>query len=277
MNSMKNYIFTFWEPKEKMPAYVKLCVQTWHLFLQNYQIVVLDYSNLNDWLDKKTIDQILSKDMSLAIQADAIRIALLEKHGGIWMDADTIITSSTFLEFCKKTPLIMIGDPQNLSPHMAFIKASQKSKLLKRWLKHINARVKFFKSLNRYKYFYFLIKKKWKKAHAWDFLGNGIINKLLQKASTKEYKILDRQTFGVMPEILLNKDKTLLQKQIYQKFYFQDNIKPQEILKTTKGIIMLHNSWTPEMYKQLNEEDFFSTDNTLSNLLTFLLQGSKHA
>ena len=36
--------------------------------------------------------------MSLPIQADAIRVALLKKYGGIWMDADTIITSGEFLK-----------------------------------------------------------------------------------------------------------------------------------------------------------------------------------
>ena len=47
--------------------------------------------------------------MALPIQADAVRVALLKKYGGIWMDADTIITNGEFLKNFEKYDLVMIG------------------------------------------------------------------------------------------------------------------------------------------------------------------------
>lgn len=268
------YIFTFWEPKENIPAYVKLCMQTWRMFLNEYRIVTLDYHNLNQWLDEETIEQILSKNMSLAIQADAIRVALLEKNGGIWMDADTIITSSEFLKYCNTKSLVMIGDKDAIDPHVAFMKAPKDLYLLKRWLKHIKARVKFFKSVQKLKPFKFLIKRKWKKAHAWDFLGNGIINPLLLRTNPENYQIIDEKEKCVFLEQIfykLNKSDKIS----YRKFYFQENIDPHQILEENKGIIMLHNSWTPKIYKEMSEKEFLEQNNTLSNLLLFLLQKNK--
>jgi hypothetical protein len=32
-------IFTFGEPKENLPAYLKLCMKTWEKFLPDYEII----------------------------------------------------------------------------------------------------------------------------------------------------------------------------------------------------------------------------------------------
>ena len=42
INSNK-IIFTFWEPKENIPGYLKLCIKTWKKFLPEYKIIILDY------------------------------------------------------------------------------------------------------------------------------------------------------------------------------------------------------------------------------------------
>ena len=38
-----NVIYTFWEPKEKIPGYIKLCIKTWEKNLPKYKINILDY------------------------------------------------------------------------------------------------------------------------------------------------------------------------------------------------------------------------------------------
>ena len=35
-------VFTFWEPKEKVPGYVRLCMETWKDRLPGYETTVLD-------------------------------------------------------------------------------------------------------------------------------------------------------------------------------------------------------------------------------------------
>ena len=138
-------IFTFWEPKEKLPAYLKLCMQTWKKFLPEYEIVILDYANLNQWLGENFFDNILYKKFSLPKQADAIRCAVLKRYGGIWMDCDTILTSNKVRNFLSlKSSFILIGS------HIAFIIASSRSYVLKQWLKGIYSRMTFYKKYNSF-------------------------------------------------------------------------------------------------------------------------------
>ena len=51
--------------------------------------------------------------MTLPIQADAIRVALLKKYGGIWMDLDIILTNGDFLQKLKKFELVMLGEDKS--------------------------------------------------------------------------------------------------------------------------------------------------------------------
>ena len=88
----KKRIFTFWEPKGKIPGYLELCLDTWKKYLPEYEIIILDYDNLNDWIGKNYYNKVLYEKFSLPIQADAIRCAVLCKYGGVWMDIDTVVT-----------------------------------------------------------------------------------------------------------------------------------------------------------------------------------------
>lgn len=80
---MNKFIFSFWEPEEKMCPYLKLCMETWKKYLPDYEIVNLNYSNLEEYLPKDVIKKILYKKMPLAQQADCIRAWLLYKWGGL--------------------------------------------------------------------------------------------------------------------------------------------------------------------------------------------------
>ena len=106
----KKLIFTFWEPHEKIPGYLILCIKTWKKFLPDYEIKILDYKRVIDYLGETLFSKIVCKDLTLPIQVDAIRVALLKKFGGIWMDADTIVLNGEFLKELKEFELIMLGD-----------------------------------------------------------------------------------------------------------------------------------------------------------------------
>ena len=122
---MQNRIFTFWEPKSTIPPYLELCIETWKKYLPEYEIVVLNYSNLFEWIDKDTFDEIIYTDFSLPMQSDAIRCAILKKYGGIWFDVDTIVTSNKINEILNiNSDFTLIGS------HIAFIKATRNYPIL---------------------------------------------------------------------------------------------------------------------------------------------------
>ncbi len=270
----KKRIFAFWEPKENLPAYLKLCIKTWERFLSDYEIVILDYSNIDKWLDKNFFDKTLYSDYTLPKQADAIRCALLKKYGGIWFDCDTIITSENFKEFLKiDSNCIMLGR------HIGFIIANQNAKILRIWLKAVKRNLLLHK-LCKKKFFrkiYSLFDKNFVKyMDDWDFLGNRILNKYMATMQEKDFYSIDKIKYSAFPE-----EKMLIEKDIertsenrlkaYVDFYFTNNDYTEYTLENTSGIISLHNSWTPDKYKNMSEEEFLEQDITLAKILKKLV------
>ena len=254
-------LFTFWEPKEKMPAYIRLCMQTWKKFLPECEVVLLDYSNLEEWLGIDVYDEILFKDFSLPKQADAIRCALLKKYGGLWLDADTILTSPQVKDYLMiDSELVMI------SKHLAFIKANNNSKIIADWYNQIQYNLKFYKDV---KYQNNAVQKilhprRYRRVENWDYLGNYILHKMLKTKNKKKFFSIDRMEINALPELNNKNNDNLVEN--YQNFYFENDYS-QDVIKNTKGIILLHNSWTPQQFLQMNEEEFLSRNNTLKTFL----------
>ena len=57
----------------------------------------------------------------------------------------------------------------------------------------------------------------------------------------------------------------------YQKFYFSKG-KAEKLLNFSKGIILLHNSWTPIKYKNMSEEKFLHLDIMISEFFRLILK-----
>ena len=260
-------IFTFWEPHANVPVYLKLCMQTWEKFLPECEIVVLDYSNLDEWLGKDYFDKSLYHNFSLPKQADAIRCALLKQHGGIWFDTDTIITSE------KVRDILQIDSEFTLiEKHIGVIVAKQNARILNKWEKGIKKNIKLYElyhkspvarlALSVFRPFYV------RRLDRWDFLGNSLLKWSLKTKNKKIFHRIDRQKLKALPEInwVLDNNLGLSAMQAYGQFYFENDLS-EYALTDTGGIIYLHNSWTPERYKQMNSEEFLKQNMTLSNLL----------
>lgn len=272
-------IFTFWEPRKNIPAYLELCIKTWYKFLPDYEIIILDYKTVDEWLGMNYFDKSLYKDFSLPMQADAIRCAILRKYGGIWLDTDTIMTSFKVKELLEKECEFFL-----INHHIGFIKARPEAKLLILWeqqiLKNIQEKKTFQRLLNNFGIFGFILKifcrKTYKKTKKWDFLGNGIINQLIDKkfANTKHFESVDRSFVKCFPETGY---KEILKRgnaaENYRKFYFENDFSEEFLAdKNHGGMVMLHNSWTPDKYKKMSEKEFLAQDITLSNMLKSILK-----
>lgn len=265
----RKYIFTFWEPTNNIPDYVQLCIDTWKYNLPGYEIVILDYSNLSNWLSKKQIKRILCKDMTLPIQADAIRVALLRKYGGIWLDADTIILHNKFLKRISDYDLAMIGDTQKQTQHIAFIYAKTCSDIIEKWYKKICKRVFLFRLFNKCKILRNIFRHTNTVLHNWDVLGNGILDDLVNKSTdASAFLRLDKMKLGSLPEYTIatpDKAPNIL----YNEFWFGHNNKTFDDVKNIcfGGIILLHNSWTPDKYKQMTKNEFLDSNILLARVL----------
>lgn len=264
--SPNKIIFSFWEPKNKIPGYLSLCIKTWKLFLPGYEIKILDYKTLKDYLEEDLYSKIICKNMSLSMQADAIRVALLKKYGGLWMDTDSIILNGNFTKELEKYELAMIGVEKSKFQYMGFIFASKNSNILNNWLKNIINNVKEYKQISYRNKSY--LPKKMKK---FDYLGNAIIDPMLKNINNKKYFRLDSKSINAFPETIYFKNSSKINKDKYKDFYFEKR-DPHIILNITKYIILLHNSWTPSKYKNMTEKEFLAQDILLSKLLSQLLK-----
>lgn len=262
-NNMKQInIFTFWEPKLNIPGYIKLCIRTWQNIFPNNRIIILDYSNLYHYLGHSLISKILCKNMRMSVQADAIRVAILKKYGGIWMDADTIVINSSFIKSFYNYQYELV----TLSYHIGFIYASKNSIFISKWLRKIIKGVNNYKkalsrNFTKEQYIYF---------NRGNYLGNSIFNPIVKECKGKEYLQIDRLKMFAFPEIIFIK-ANLPAHIKYRMFYFSRG-NPKEIIDKNKGIIMLHNSWTPKQYRNMSEEEFLKQDILLAHLLRQLLR-----
>ena len=266
----RKIIFTFWEPKEKMPGYLLLCIKTWKKYLPDYEIKILNYKSVKYYLGESIFSSSICPNMTIPIQVDAIRVALLKKFGGIWIDADTIILNRSFFEKLNNFELIMLGDVKTKIPNIGFIFAANNSYLIKNWLKSIIQKVKLYKKNIITNEKNFIYQTSFNESISWNYLGNGIINHLVRNITGNKFLLLDRKKMQAFPELIIFKHSSENMIQKYQRLYFQKG-DPQLVLKLSKYIILLHNSWTPSKYKTMSEEDFLKQDILLSKLFTYIL------
>ncbi|EFU0465776.1 hypothetical protein ISY87_000934 [Campylobacter coli] len=256
-------IWTFWEPKDKMPGYVKLCIETWKVFFSDYRVVILDYSNLHNFLPKDFYDESLYENFSLPKQADAIRAAVLFLYGGIWLDADTIITSSKIKYFFENPSNFSI-----FSSHIGVLKAKKGSIICFNWFQECQKRILNYRKIKE-------SNGDLRQFEAYYYLGNGPLNPNIEtfKNNKNEVVIFNRVKNKVIMEAFWRtKDENKEGNAIvnYQEFYFLNDYS-DFVLENEAGLLMLHNSWTPYSYKNLNIEDFLICKNTLSGIFLKIL------
>jgi len=82
-------VWTFWD-KEELPDLVEKCIQTWKTYNPDYSIIVLNKSNLHEYLPDVDFTKIKHVIDSPARYSDMVRLYILSKYGGIWSDSSII-------------------------------------------------------------------------------------------------------------------------------------------------------------------------------------------
>lgn len=241
-------IFTFWEPQENIPSYLRLCMKTWTKFIPNAEIIIFDYNNIRRYINIDSYaNELVSGKYSLPQIADVFRVMLLKRYGGLWMDVDTIILNGKFVNYLNNDyEASFFGYYKSRYVSIGFINSISYSNFLRFWADEIMRKLHNFKREN-------------------DFLayfGNSIINDYIKKHKN-EIEVIDMIKERIMPE-RINADAGLRTSQMYVDFYFR---KKHHLVDMQTNLIMLHNSWTPEIFRQMSESDFLHYDCTLANIL----------
>jgi hypothetical protein len=299
---LSDRIFTFWEPKGQLFPYLELCRKTWDINLPGYEIITLDYSNMAEYLDPDVYDWSALRLLSLPMQKDALMVAVLKEHGGVFMDLDTLVLAdiAPLIEKTQKSEVVMLGS------HMAFIAARPNSLVLADWLSRIQKKLSLLKN------------REIEEKISWDFIGNGILTEVMDelikqrsperffhpfflknrnsslvkrsgdafgsklygkrrsfhfRTSLKKYLyMLDRNNYAFIIEALLAPGTALTATERYVKYWFEENRSVEDIFTLNPILIGLHNSWTPEWYKKLSRNEVLENTCTLSNTIQAILE-----
>ena len=155
----------------------------------------------------------------------------------------------------------MIG--KNNYQHIGFIIASKNTIIMDKWLSEIINRVNKYRIINTKL-------ENGTKSVVWNYLGNGIVNRLINLNKSNKFFRLNKNQINAFPEVTFFGNTSMSANKRYKLFYFWKR-EPKIILNNTKGIIMLHNSWTPLKYKRMSEIEFLKEDILLSRLLSMVL------
>jgi len=94
LNKKVNHIWMYWEnkPNKIKPKYLDLCYQTIIKHNPNFHVHLLNEKNIYNFIPNLRKD--LDMYLSIPQKTDIIRLELLYRYGGIWIDSDTIVFKS---------------------------------------------------------------------------------------------------------------------------------------------------------------------------------------
>ena len=265
--NQNNVIYTFWEPKENIPGYIRLCIKTWKKSLPQYKINILDYRKSKKLIGEPIFSSIVCKKMEMKIQTDAIRVAILKKYGGIWIDADTIILNDKVIKIFQKYELSMIWEENRKFHYIALIYALKNSSIISEWQKKIIYKVKKYNDYLLNKFKFSNLENISIRMNNYDYLGNSIIDQIIDNITIKDriFFHINSNLTKVLPELFYFANTSMTNAEKYLSLYFQKG-DPQIVLNYSYSIIFLHNSWIPVEYKKMSEKEFIKQDILISKL-----------
>lgn len=85
-------IWTFWD-NEKFPSTVLKCINSWKVYNPDYKITILSKQSIKNYLPEIDILKLKYSNTPQRI-SDFIRINIIKKYGGFWLDATILLTGS---------------------------------------------------------------------------------------------------------------------------------------------------------------------------------------
>jgi len=150
-------IYIYWaQGFENAPEIVKICRDSWKTMNPTWNVVELHDTNLCDYID--ITDSLSNSNIQTAAKSDIIRIALLQKWGGVWTDATCFCRVSLdkwlpkyaengFWAFSKPEPTRLVSS--------WFLYGSPQNYIVQRWYKKTMNFWKKRAASQNYEYFWF--------------------------------------------------------------------------------------------------------------------------
>lgn len=93
VHGIPNRAWSYWaQGLREIDPIVQLCLDSWKSRGRFEAVVVVDSESVYNYLPEGTLPATFSS-LPFQLQSDFVRLALLHEHGGIWMDASTLVTA----------------------------------------------------------------------------------------------------------------------------------------------------------------------------------------
>lgn len=241
-------LFLFWIGNEY--KFIKILRNIIYLHSKNgkgYKVHLITHENIENYIDKLPEK---FYDLLPAHQADYIRVYVIYKYGGIWLDSDTLIMDSldSLFDLIDNKDGFFIRQNNNILCNGIF-GSKKKTNIMKKLLENINLRLAKNDKLE------------------WTAIGNSMLQKFFNSNPNlfKNYKIFD----GLNNLYPINWDNCVTE--FLDKPY--DNYK--KIIRNYQPLIVLVNS----VYKNLenkNERDILNGKMPLNYFINKSFENMKH-
>lgn len=95
-NSARKIIWScWWQGEDQAPDIVKSCWRSWKKYVpDSYKVIIITKDNYNDYVDPPEfmLEKVADGKSKLQYLTDMMRMVLLYRYGGIWMDATVYLT-----------------------------------------------------------------------------------------------------------------------------------------------------------------------------------------
>ncbi len=130
-------IWTFWDA-EPVPEFIQKCIDTWKNENPDIPVTVLSKTNLGEYVGEEEANAILNWKYNNQAQklSDLVRLSVLSKHGGIWLDASIVCYSPFEWVFKEDSKCIVFSIPEiSKEPILEswFIACTPNNKFVTRW------------------------------------------------------------------------------------------------------------------------------------------------
>ena len=150
-------IFILWfQGFNNAPDIVKKCLKSWLYYNSDWNINIIDDSNLKNYIKLEEYIDVTNKQINKTALSDFIRCVLLKKYGGLWVDATTFCNKSLndwlpnyinegFFAFDKPAPDRLISS--------WFLYSQENNYIINSWCKSV---INYYKiNNNPHNYFWF--------------------------------------------------------------------------------------------------------------------------
>lgn len=132
-------IWMFWDKGlDQAPAVVKECHKAWVRLNPEWEVALLDNANLGEYID---VEKYLNDKIPMQAFSDIIRIMLLEKYGGVWVDATVFPTSplNSWLPEAAPKGFFAFSRPKyDRTVSSWFLAAEEKSPVILSWADEVS-------------------------------------------------------------------------------------------------------------------------------------------